>query len=104
MIGDLVWAPMPYTNLTDEKARPVLVLVDVGDDDWIVCRITSRPHRYPRAIPLSAGDMQSGRLRPGSQARPDRLFTVNESVFGRTFARLTDAKTAEILAAVRGLF
>ena len=104
MIGDLVWAPMPYTNLTDEKARPVLVLVDAGDYDWIVCRITSRGQHYPRAIPLSAGDMQWGRLRPGSLARPDRLFTLAESLFERPFGRLNPAKTAEILAVVRGLF
>ena len=104
MIGDLVWAPMPYTNLADQKARPVLALADAGDDDWIVCRITSSPYRYARAIPLSAEDMQSGRLRPGSQARPDRLFTLNESQFRRPIGRLTPAKTAEIRAAVRGLF
>ncbi|MDE2785879.1 MAG: hypothetical protein OXL37_04380 [Chloroflexota bacterium] len=41
---------------------------------------------------------------PDSKVRPDRLATFAESRFGNTVARLTDAKTAEILAAVRALF
>ena len=104
MIGDVVWVPLPYTDLTTQKSRPVLVLADVGSDDWIVCRITTGPNLYPRSILLSAGDMQWGRLRSGSKARPDRLFTLDENIFERTVGRLTPAKTAEILTAVRGLF
>ena len=104
MIGDVVWVPLPYTNLTAQKGRPVLVLADVGDDDWIVCRITTKPTLYPRSVPLSPGDMQWGRLRAGSKARPDRLFTLDEKIFERTIGRLTDAKTNQILTAIRRLF
>ncbi len=51
------------------------------------------------------GDLQAGQLRRrNSRARPDRLTTLNESVFQRTLARLTDSKTAEILAEIRSFF
>jgi mRNA-degrading endonuclease toxin of MazEF toxin-antitoxin module len=48
--------------------------------------------------------MQSGQLRPGSRIRPDRLMTLNETIFQRTIGRLTAAKQAEIAAAMRSLF
>ena len=67
MVGDVVWAPLPFTDLRDEKVRPVLVIADAGNEDWIVCRITTSQARYDRAIALSRRDMQSGRLRMGSQ-------------------------------------
>ena len=37
MVGDVVLAPVPYTDLTGTKTRPVLVLADVGMGDWVVC-------------------------------------------------------------------
>ena len=107
MVGEIVWAPFPFTDLSQAKPRPVLVVADVGntrDDDWIVCEITSNPRRQDRAIAISRRDMESGRLRPGSQVRPDRLTTLNEAVFQDTVGRLSPGKLAEVLAAVRNLF
>ncbi len=107
MVGDIIWAPYPFTDLTQAKLRPVLVVADVRDvreDDWIVCEITSGRARHIREIPIARGDLQSGELRRGSKVRPDRLATLDEKVFEDTIGRLTDAKLAEVLAAVRALF
>ena len=107
MVGNIVILPFPYADSEDAKPRPTVLLADVGNGryaDWIVCPVTrSRlPHR--RAIPLSAADLVTGSLDPDSIVRPDRLATFAESRFGNTVGRLTDAKTAEILAAVRDIF
>ena len=107
MVGDIIWAPYPFTDLTQAKLRPVLVVADVRDvreDDWIVCEITSGRARHIREIPIARGDMQTGQLHRGSKVRPDRLATLDEKVFEDTIGRLTDAKLAEVLGAVRGLF
>ena len=107
MVGDIVFAPFPFTNLQGAKNRPVLVVADVrypSQLDWIVCEITSQPQTPGNPILLAAADLQRSRLLQRSWVRPDRMATLNESVFGRTIARLTDAKLAEILAAVRALF
>ncbi len=107
MVGDIVILPFPYADSEDAKDRPTVLLADVGDGryaDWIVCPVTTSPIPYRRAIPISATDLTSGRLRPGSKVRPDRLATFSENRFGNTVGRLTDAKLAEILAAVRSLF
>ena len=104
MVGDIVETPFPYTDLSDIKSRPAIVIADIGMADWILCAITSR--RYMRAgdIAITRADIQSGALDRDSWARPSRLHALNESLFEDTIGRLTDAKLAEVLAAVRALF
>ncbi len=104
MVGDVVLAPFPYTDLSQDVTRPALVLASAGMDDWIICQITSSPLARTRDIAIHPSDMQSGRLAPGSHVRPERLITMSESIFRRTVGRITDAKRAEVLAAVRALF
>ena len=104
MVGDIVLAQLPQTDLTIGKVRPALVVADVGNRDWVLCRITTSPITYVAEITIAPVELARGRLRPGSKVRPDRLNTVNEGVLGNTIGRLTEAKLAEILAAVRSLF
>ena len=104
MIGDVVMARYPYTDLRAAKPRPAVVLADVGMSDWIVCEVTSSGQLRGREVRISNNDLARGRLRRRSYARTDRLFTLNESVLNRTVGRLTNAKLSEILAATRALF
>ena len=107
MVGDIVWAPVRFTDLSGGKVRPMLVLADVRDaqeNDWIVCEITTSPIPHTRAILITQNDLESGRLRRASQVRPDRILTLSEGLFQNTAGRLNDAKLGEILTAVRNLF
>ena len=107
MVGDVVRVPFQFTNLQGRKVRPVLVIADVrssGQDDWIVCEITSSAATLDRAIPVRQDDMQLGGLDRDSVARPDRMMTLNEDVFQGVMGQVTAAKRAEVLAAVRALF
>ena len=107
MVGDLVLAPLPFSDLRGTRIRPVIVLADVrevGENDWIVCQVTSRNYHRRGDIAIIQSDLQQGRLALDSWARPMRLYTLDEQVFVRTIGQLTDAKLAEVLAAVRALF
>ena len=107
MVGDIVVVRFPYTDMREGRLRPGLIVADVNyqrQSDWIVCRVTTERLQGSGQISLSDTDLESGRLNERSWVRPDRLMTMNESIFGNTIARLTDSKLAEILAAVRALF
>lgn len=41
--GDLVLLLFPYTDGSGAKQRPALVLLDTGDDDILVARVTTHP-------------------------------------------------------------
>ncbi len=43
--GDVVVVPFPFSDLTQAKRRPALVIATLAGDDLILCQITSRPDR-----------------------------------------------------------
>ena len=102
--GDIIVLPFPQTNLQQGKRRPALVAVDLKGDDLILCQITSQVHRDSYSISLDKDDFQSGQLNVRSYVRPNRLFTVEQSVILYTAARLTNTKLDETLAKLRSLF
>ena len=104
MVGDVVLTPFPFTDLTGAKVRPAVILADVGMEDWILCEITTTSQRRPRAIEIFAADFRRGGLRRRSWVRPDRISTLNQSVFIHVLGHLSDSKQAEIAAAIRALF
>ena len=95
--------PFPFTDLSEAKIRPAVVVAYAGMDDWIICQITSS-QRQEVQIAVTREDFSEGRLRVDSWVRTNRITTQNESVFLRTLGRLNDPKLDEILTSVRGLF
>jgi mRNA interferase MazF len=102
--GEIVVLPFPQTNLQLGKRRPALVAVDLPGDDLILCQITSQAHRDAYSISLDGADFESGQLNVRSYIRPNRLFTVEQSVILYTAARLSKAKLDETLSKLRQLF
>ncbi len=50
--GDVVVVPFPFSDLTQTKRRPALVLAQLEGNDRILCQITSKHIRDPYAIEL----------------------------------------------------
>jgi len=40
--GDVVIVPFPFSDLSQSKRRPALVIAGLDGDDLILCQITSR--------------------------------------------------------------
>jgi mRNA interferase MazF len=99
--GDIVVLPFPQTNLQPGKRRPALVVVDLPGDDLILCQITSQAHRDSHSISLDKTDFQSGKLQVRSYVRPNRLFTIEQSVVLYTAAQMNRTKLDETLAKLR---
>lgn len=64
MKGDVVVVPFPFSDLTQAKRRPALVIAELEGDDLILCQITSRIFTADRKIILyRVGSLKSEKLR-----------------------------------------
>jgi len=104
VIGEVVVFPFPQTNLQSGKRRPALVVADLKGDDLILCQITSQARSDGYSVPLTAADFERGRLVRDSFIRPNRLFTVEQSVILYAAGKVKPEKLNEIRAKIRGLF
>jgi mRNA interferase MazF len=77
--GDIVVVPFPFSDLSQSKRRPALVLAALTGDDLILCQITSRSVGDLYAVEIDAEDFISGSLNQVSNIRPNRLFTADRS-------------------------
>ena len=75
--GTVVLVPFPFSDLSQAKLRPAVILADAGRSDWILCQITSNPYGDRRSIRIVDDSFASGSLRIASYARPGKLFTAN---------------------------
>ncbi len=78
--GSVVLVRFPFSDLSQTKLRPAVVLADCGRGDWLMCQITSNPYSDSRALQIAPADFLSGSLRTTSYARPAKLFTANQSL------------------------
>ena len=99
-IGLVVLVPFPFSDLSQAKLRPAVVLAGAGRDDWILCQVTSNPYSDPRAIRITDSDFESGSLRVTSFARPGKLFTANSSLMVAQVGHLRDRVIHRIEAVV----
>jgi len=104
VVGEVVVLPFPQTNLQAGKRRPALVVADLAGDDLILCQITSQTHSDGQAVLLATADFERGRLAMDSFIRPNRLFTVEQSMILYAAAKVSRVKLVETRAKIRALF
>ena len=75
--GDVVVVPFPFSDLTEAKRRPALVLAELDGEDRILCQITSQHFTDRYAVPINEYDFEEGSLRKISNIRPNRIFTAD---------------------------
>ncbi len=104
VVGEVVVLPFPQTNLQSGKRRPALVVADLAGNDLVLCQITSKARSDGYSVPLANSDFERGRLIVDSFIRPNRLFTVDQSVILYAAGKIKDAKLQEVRAKIRNLF
>lgn len=102
--GDVVVLPFPFSDLSESKVRPAVVLARANKSDWILCQITSNPYGDAQAIVITQTDFKSGMLRLQSYARPSKLFTANEGLIISIEGTLKLEKLKEIREAIFNIF
>jgi mRNA interferase MazF len=96
--------PFPFSDLSQAKLRPAIVLASVGRGDWILCQVTSNEYGDDRAISITTDDFADGGLRVASFARPGKLFTAHETLIRMQAGRLTPGAFERIRTGVIAVF
>jgi mRNA interferase MazF len=95
--GDVVVIPFPFSDLTQAKRRPALVLATLTGDDLILCQITSQKVSDQYAVPIDSHDFETGSLKRRSNIRPNRIFTADRSIILYRLGHLKPDKTDEVI-------
>lgn len=95
--GDVVVVPFPFSDLTEAKRRPALVVAVFEGNDLLLCQITSRHVRDSDAISLEVADFESGGLRQKSNIRPNRLFTTDQRIVLYKAGHIKGDKLREVI-------
>lgn len=78
---DIVLIPFPYSDLTESKKRPALIISNKKlnkTEDRICCLITSKPRKED--LEINNEHFEKGELPFKSYVRPHRIFTINEKI------------------------
>lgn len=98
--GDVVVVPFPFSDLTQAKRRPALVVAELTGDDFILCQITSQNVYDAYAVPLEEAHFQSGGLSKKSNIRPNRIFTADKKILLYKAGHIKKEKIAEIISGI----
>ncbi|MBK5190420.1 MAG: type II toxin-antitoxin system PemK/MazF family toxin [Methanosarcinales archaeon] len=95
--GDVVVVPFPFSDLTQTKRRPTLVIAELEGDDLILCQITSQSISDRYAISIDESDFETGALQQRSNVRPNRLFTADRHIIRYRVGSLKLDKIGQII-------
>lgn len=87
--GDILLIPIPFSDLTSHKKRPVLVLsnddYNSKTEDIVVAAITSNLTAKDYIVMLTSDDLDEGSLKVDSSIRVDKIYTLSQSIVSSKF-------------------
>ena len=87
--GELVLIGFPYTGGPGAKHRPALVILDTGNADLVVARVTTQMYQTPNDVAIS--DWQGAGLLASSVIRLHKLATLEKALIRRRLGSLQPA-------------
>ena len=95
--GDVVVVPFPFSDLTQAKRRPALIVSVLEGDDLILSQVTSQFVKDDYAVSIEVKDFEEGGLKQKSNVRPNRLFTADSHIVLYRIGNLKTDKMNEII-------
>ena len=100
--GDIVLIPVPFSDLKNQKQRPVLIISSNSynemSEDIIVLAITSKLKDLSYSIMIESKDLTKGELKVTSEIRADKVYTLSKNIVRKKFGKVN----TEVLEGVRG--
>ena len=90
--GDILLIPIPFTDLSSQKRRPVIVIsnntYNQKTADIIVVAMTSNPARADYSFTITSADLERGSLNRPGKVRVDKIYTLSQSIVTKKFGRV----------------
>jgi mRNA interferase MazF len=90
--GDIVLIPIPFTDLSSRKRRPVIVISNDAYNqktaDIVVAAMTSNPISVDYSFTITSADLETGTLNRPGKVRVDKIYTLSQSIIVQTFGRV----------------
>ena len=97
--GDVVLVNFPFTSGAGSKHRPAIVVLDAGDLDLVVARVTTQSAATP--FDVTVADWRAAGLLGASHVRLHKLATLLKSDVYRKLGRLQSADCNAIAAVLQ---
>lgn len=98
--GEIVIVPFPFSDLSNVKQRPVLILSKDSDnnlsDDIITCGITSNLKDVKYSVLIDNKNLERGDIPTKSRIKIDKLFTLNKSIIRKRTAKINGSTLLEV--------
>lgn len=92
--GNIILIPIPFTDLSSSKRRPVLVLsnndYNSKTDDIVVAAITSNNLLKDYSINITTDDLIDGNLKVDSCIRVDKIYTLSKNIVIKSFGTVNN--------------
>ena len=95
--GDVVVIPFPFSDLSQSKKRPALVITSLKGEDIILAQITSKNIYDEYAVELREKDFIEGGLKVNSNIRVNKLFTASRDLILYKVGRINQEKIEEVI-------
>lgn len=90
--GDIVLISVPYSDLTHNKQRPVLIISNNHyneiTEDIVVVAITSQLKDLDYSVVIEAQDLNEGELKVTSAIRADKVYTLSKKIIIKKFGQV----------------
>lgn len=77
---NIVVAPFPYSDFSQLKQRPTLVLAVIQENDLILGEIRNQSVRNHYAISITNADFTNSTLSQHSNIRPEKITTIDRRI------------------------
>jgi mRNA interferase MazF len=98
--GQVVLVPFPFTDLSEVKRRPVLVLSsrrhNSSSRDFICCGMTSNLANRRNSVLIDPTEMAEGSIPVQSRIKFDKVFTLERSLVVKALGRVSQHKLATV--------
>ena len=89
---DILLVPIPFTDLSSQKRRPVVVVsnnvYNHKTTDLVVVAITSNPVETDYSFTITSDDLEKGTLNHAGKVRVDKIYTISKSIVVKSFGRV----------------